>query len=114
MKKLKKVIFLLMSVSLIGCAGHQQAVSQRLSESAEVLIGKSADDLLKAKGPPDATAQLTSGERLWTYRTTKSGERKGWSMSIGRHVPEYMTWRENTNFVIGPDGLVKSYTVSVE
>ncbi|MBM3838495.1 MAG: hypothetical protein FJ398_11120 [Verrucomicrobia bacterium] len=118
MKTLKTTAILFLTVALVGCASHQQIMSERLSQSANAFVGKNADDLLKAKGPPDATARLSSGEQLWTYRATQAGTRKGWTMTIGgggkRHAPDYMTWRENTNFVIGADGLVKSFTVAVE
>lgn len=119
MKMLALITLLILTITLPGCASHQQIMSERLSESAAGFVGRSADDLLRAKGPPDATAELSSGERLWTYRATKSGARKGWTMTIGgggnrNRAPEYMTWRENTNFVIGPDGIVKSYSVAVE
>jgi hypothetical protein len=118
---LNQVVFvlLLMTFLLTGCAGHGQIVSDRLSKDAEVFVGKTTDDLLKAKGPPDASYQLKSGEQLWTYRSIKAGQRKGTTISVGggrnrSSEPEYISWRETTNFIIGQDDFVLSYTVAVE
>lgn len=102
----------------IGCASHSETIQRRLSKQANPFVGKSTDELLIKKGPPDLKEKLSSGDEIWTYRTSKTGERKGWTMTIGSaretRQPHITTWRENINFVISPDGIVKDYSVSVE
>ncbi|MBA4392222.1 MAG: hypothetical protein C0407_01595 [Desulfobacca sp.] len=115
--KIILLLMVLMSVLLIGCAGLQQITLDRLSNKADVFVGKSADRLLKVNGQPDVSSQLTSGESLWTYKANRKGQRIWRKITSGScircHNPEYMVWI-NTNFIIGLDGLVKSYTVVEE
>lgn len=118
MKLLKIGTVLGLAIILVGCASHQQIQAEQLTKNATNFVGKSSDDLLKAKGPPETTVRLSTGEQVWTYRATQAGIRKGWTMTMGnaggRPTPDYMTWREKTNFVIGTNGIVKSFTVAVE
>jgi len=112
------VVFIILSslLLLVGCVSHRQVVERKLSTEAEKLVGMKTDELLLKKGPPDLKENLTTGEKLWTYRSTKAGEHKGWTMSIGNAPsrPNIETWRESINFVISPEGIVRSYSVSVD
>ena len=102
----------------IGCASHSEIIQRELSKEATLFVGKTTDELLMKKGPPDLKERLSSGDEIWTYRTSKTGERGGWTMRIGgagkAPQTDIATWRENMNFVISPDGIVKNYSVSVE
>ena len=81
-------------------------------------MGKTTDELLMKKGPPDLKERLSSGDEIWTYRTSKTGKRRGGTVTIGgagkAPQADIATWRENMNFVISPDGIVKNYSVSLE
>lgn len=116
MKRYVIPLFLALLLLSIGCASHKQIVERRLSTEAEKYVGKTTDELLLKKGPPDFKDSLSTGERLWTYRSTKMGEPKGWTMSTG-NAPSgrsVKTWIENINFVISPEGIVQSFSVSAD
>lgn len=115
----RALIFLSISFLLFsfGCASHRQIVANELSIEAVRYVGKKTDELLLEKGPPDIKENLSTGEHLWTYRSTKAGPSKGWTITVGGNAPagsNFRTWRENVNFIVSPEGVVKSYTVSVD
>ena len=109
-------IFFLLLASFAGCASHNQIIQQKLSNEAATFVGKSTDELLLKMGPPDSKEKLSTGDEVWTYRSSKIGERKGMTVTIGDPnltSPKIITWIEIINFVVGPQGIVESYSVYV-
>jgi len=109
-------IFFLVLASFTGCASHNQIVQQKLSNEAATFVGKRTDELLLKMGPPDSKEKLSTGDEVWTYRSSKVGKRKGVTVTIGDPnltSPEIVTWIEIINFVVSPKGIVKSYSVYV-
>lgn len=117
MKKVLWFLFISTFLFSLSCTSHKQVVENELSVEAERYVGKKTDELLLKKGPPDFRESLSTGEQLWTYRSTKAGPSKGWTITIGGNAPagsNLKTWRENVNFIISPGGVIKSYSVSVD
>jgi len=114
----KALIFLSLSFFLFGfgCASHRHIIQKELSKEAAKYVRKKTDELLLKKGPPDLKGILSTGEQLWTYCSTKAGEQKSLTMTIGNAPSNtnIKTWRENVNFVISPEGVFRSYSVSVD
>lgn len=112
----KTPIALLLSLTLCGCAivSHSDTVKKDLDISAQQFVGKSTDDLLMMKGAPNSKAILSTGDMLWSYRTQKTGDRKGHYVTMGDPGNIQVTWYEITNYVIGSDNIIKRFTSSVE
>ena len=118
---MRKITFTWISVFLFvtGCAGHIEKVQNKLEQQNTSYIGRHKDEVLKSKGVPDLQTKLSTGEDVWTYRSTKTGEAKGWSASIstGDAKPArrpLVSWTETVTFIIGTDGIVKDVSVHVE
>ena len=118
MKRFLYIKFILvLTVFLYGCAGHSEIVKQELDGSANMYIGKSKDVLLLTKGAPDYKETLSNGDIIWTYRVTKTGEKKGVMLRIGGGDEPLrrpiISWLETTNFIIDEYGIVKQAYTSV-
>lgn len=115
-----KKILLILSFLLCTCAigpGHYQIVQENLQQQNTQLIGLHKDDVLMAKGVPDYQAQLSTGQEVWTWRSTKTGSRKGSYLTIGgdaRTNRPIISWTETVNLIIGKDGVVKEVKILVE
>jgi hypothetical protein len=76
---------LLISVLSAGCVTTAQK-KEKFSQDLDSWIGKSADDLVVAKGPPTSTFQLSSGGRVFEYSKSGSVTSGGGSYTINQTV----------------------------
>lgn len=110
------IIILALALILFGCPSHNEIVRQKIESSASPYIGLSIDDLVRAKGAPDSRTQLSTGEEVWTYKTSKTGEKKGMIVTIGNNNNSrrpITTWTETVNYIIQGE-IIESYTVSID
>ncbi len=108
---------ILLSMLLASCAlgpSHSEIVRKELEDSAQKYVGKSADSLLINKGAPDFKEKLSTGEYVWTYRKSKAGNRRGMTVTMGNPGTPLLMWTETVNFIIGTDGIVKSFSTSID
>lgn len=69
-------IALVWSVLLAGCASMNDEVARQFQAEMDGYVGRSADELILARGVPTASAPLSSGDKVLEYsksRTTISG-----------------------------------------
>ena len=106
---------------IIGCAGHKQIVQQELLEENAPFVGMHYDQLLKSKGLPAFKDPLSTGEEVWTYKSTKAKEDTSFRMDVGGRfgpAPEtrrpIFSWTESVSFTIGEHGTVKNVSVRVD
>ena len=112
-------LFALFAFVLSGCAGHREIITKRLNNENSSFAGQHCDELLKCKGVPDHKAQLSTGEEVWTYRSTRTGEQKGMMMTVGTGNVDTLrrpivSWTETVNFIIDSDGYVKEVSIEVQ
>jgi hypothetical protein len=115
-EKMKKIIMataILVCLFFASCASHTEIVRKDLEGDAQKYVGKSSDILLINKGAPDYKERLSTGEHVWTYRRIKTGKKKGMTVSVGATIP-VSTWTETVNFIIGLDGIVKDFSISID
>jgi hypothetical protein len=69
---------------VVGCASTQQRKSD-FTAATDSWVGKSADDLVVAKGPPTGNFQLSTGQRILEYsdKNTVSNGASGFSATTG-------------------------------
>ena len=93
---------------------------QRAEHSAEMdawvgkYVGKTTDDLLKAKGPPNVVLDDPKGQKIWVYttetRTMKPGaitiSRSGDSLSATQANGSIDTFTQSAMFWIDKDGRI--------
>jgi hypothetical protein len=110
------LMFVTICMLFIACRSHKQIIHDELKEENEELLGKHCDELLKIRGVPDYKETLSTGEEVWTYRSTKTGEKKGVIMSVGNAPAKRPTtsWNENINFIVGKNKIIKEIIIKVE
>jgi hypothetical protein len=108
---------LILLLTLTSCLSHKKVILKELIEQNEEFVGKHSDELLKQKGSPDTKDVLSTGEEIWTYKSTKSGHNRGPTMSVGnadQHYVPMTSWNETINFIIGTNNIVKEVNIEVE
>jgi len=119
-KTISKALHFLIIMSaillLFGCQSHNEIIQHKLESAAASHVSLSCDELLLSKGAPDSIAKLSTGEEVWTYKASKTGEKKGMIVTVGNtknaHRP-LTTWTETINFIV-ENGIVRGYKVSVD
>ena len=116
MKKYILMYFVLI-FSITACVSHKKVILKELNEQNQEFVGKHSDELLKQKGSPVQKDVLSTGEEIWTYRSTKSGHSRGTVMTVGdpnQHQVPMVSWNETINFIIGTDNIIKEVNIQVE
>lgn len=73
---MRMIIGFLVLVTLTGCTSLEQRKAT-FAQGIDIYVGKNADDLVLAKGPPTSTFTLSTGARVFEYLSTHTVIRGG-------------------------------------
>ena len=83
---MRRLIWCLVIALGMGCVSHYEIMRNHLREQNAIYVGSHSDELLTSKGAPDLKSTLSTGEDLWTYRTYRSGSKKGMTVTLGKNT----------------------------
>ncbi|BBP00209.1 hypothetical protein [Sulfuriferula nivalis] len=73
---MRLIIAILMFTMLTGCVSMEQRKAT-FNQSLDIYVGKNADDLVLAKGPPTSSFTLSTGAKVFEYSNSQSVTRGG-------------------------------------
>lgn len=92
---MRLVILLVLVFGLAGCAVRAQR-AEAFKQSMDSYVGRSADDLVVAKGPPTSTFTLSTGGKVFEYSKSAIVTSGGGSSTVMSSV-----YRPNPNGGVG-------------
>lgn len=73
---MRLIITILMFAVLTGCVSMEQRKAT-FNQSLDIYVGKNADDLVLAKGPPTSSFTLSTGAKVFEYSRSQTVNRGG-------------------------------------
>jgi hypothetical protein len=73
---MRLIITILMFTMLTGCVSMEQRKAT-FNQSLDIYVGKNADDLVLAKGPPTSSFTLSTGAKVFEYSRSQTVNRGG-------------------------------------
>lgn len=93
---MRRIAIVLSVLAFVGCKTMEQRKTE-FAENTDRFIGKNADDLVIAKGPPSNTYTLSTGGKVFEYSKSAMVTRGGGSTTVMKstYVPNssgYGSW----------------------
>jgi hypothetical protein len=73
---MRLIITMLMFAMLTGCVSMEQRKAT-FNQSLDIYVGKNADELVLAKGPPTSSFTLSTGAKVFEYSHSQTVNRGG-------------------------------------
>lgn len=125
---MRQIFVLITILALSGCGlARIQEQKEKFAEVNNLLVGKTYDDMVKARGVPTREATLSTGGKVVEYSKSSTTTSGGGSYAVPTtaYIPSTGTWVQGTqqqavpvrshtssctlNFVISPSGIVETW-----